>query len=226
MKTGHLICVILIPLWIGSGLERSFGSPALDVCEAITSLPLSSRPTIEMKFREMKFGKPPLVRLYFDLVLRNSRSEPRWFLLPKSLSPEHSSIGPKGGVDGLEVFAPQGKGRVIIGHFLGTGGFQAMLLPAGAEVRLRLFPISFWGDLPDHLQVELLIARRLTIGGEDAEVWFGENPVSSGRADIAERSDNQMRMLRSRHTPDNKEVATLIKEDRRIELQVAIKRKD
>ena len=224
MKTGHLICVILILLWIGS-LERSSGGPALDASEAITSLPLSSRPAVEMKFRELKFRKPPLVLLYFDVVLRNSRSEPRWFLLPKSL-PENSSIGAKGGVDGLEVFAPQGKGRVIIGHFLGTGGFQALLLPARAEVRLRLFPISFWGELPDHLQVELLIARRLLIGGEDAKGWFGENPLSSVRADIAERSDDIMRMLRSRHAPDNKEVATLIEEDRRIKLQVAIKRND
>ena len=223
---GLLICFILLPVCIGSVLVTSSGSPAPYVCSIISSLPLSSRPTIEMKFRELKYRKPPLVLLYFDVVLRNSRSEPRWFLLPKSLSPKNSSIGAKGGVDGLEVFAPQGKGRVIIGHFLGTGGFQALLLPARAEVRLRLFPISFWGELPDHLQVELLIARRLAIGGEDAEVWFGENPVSSVRADIAERSDDIMRMLRSRHAPDNKEVATLIEEDRRIELQVAIKRND
>ena len=40
----------------------------------------------------------------------------------------------KGGVDTLEVFAPRGKGRVRIGRFLGTGGFQALLLPPGADI--------------------------------------------------------------------------------------------
>src|SRR5436309_15143815 len=80
-----------------------------------------------------------------------------------------TSIGAKGGVDTLEVFAPRGQGRVIIGHFLGTGGFQALLLPPQAEVRLRLFPISYWGDPPDRLRIEVVIARTFSIGGERAE---------------------------------------------------------
>jgi len=178
-----------------------------------------------MKFREMKFRKPPLVELYFDLVLRNDRSEPRWFLLPKSLSPEASSIGAKGGVDGLEVFAPEGKGRVLIGRFLGTGGFQAILLPGGAEVRLRAFPVAFWGELPDDLPVEIVIAKQLTIGREGAGAWFGGNPISTSRADIAEGADRPMRMSHSRYTPDKKEVAIKIEEDRRMLLHVAIKGK-
>lgn len=187
---------------------------------------ISTRPAAEMTFREMRFRKPPLVELYFDVVLRNDRSEPRWFLLPSNLNSESMEIAAKGGVDTLEVFAPHGKGRVIIGRFLGTGGFQALLLPARSEVRLRFFPISFWGDLPDHLEVEIVMAKRLMIGGEKAEAWFNVNPMCSARADIAESVLSQTRMLRFRHTPDNKEVATVIDEDRRLKPQVAIKRKD
>jgi hypothetical protein len=137
-----------------------------------------------------------LVDLYFDAVLRNDRAKPRWFLLPNSLGPGTPSIATKGGVDGVEVFAPHGNGRVIIGHFFGTGGFQAILLPAHGDVRLRLFPISFWGALPDHLEIEVVIARRLTIGGEKAEAWFKFNPISTAKAGIAEAAENQTRVLR------------------------------
>ena len=215
MKKSHLICVILTPLFIGSGLERSSA-------RSFHAQPVSSRPAVEIKFREMRFGKPPLVELYFDVTLRNDGADPRWFLLPKSLSPETTSIAAKGGVDALEVFGPQGTGHVAIGRFYGTGGFQALLLPSGAEVRLRLLPISYWGDLPKSVQVEILIAKQLTIGGENAEVWFGENPASSVRADIAERADGSARMLHSRHTSDNKEVPTVFEEDRRLKLRVSI----
>src|SRR5260370_5046154 len=101
-----------------------------DIAEAKVS---STRPPAEIMFREMHLGKPPLVELYFDVVLRNDRSEPRWFLLPSNLDPESPAIGAKGGVDGVEAFAPHGTGRVIMGHFLGTGGFYALPFPPTAQ---------------------------------------------------------------------------------------------
>ena len=186
----------------------------------------TSRPAAEIKFREMRFGRPPLVYLSFDVVLRNDRKSPRWFLVPSNLGPGHAPIGEKGGVDTLEVFAPRGKGRVIIGRFLGTGGFHAMLLLPGAEVRLRRFPISYWGELPAKLEIEIVIARRLTIGGETAESWFGRNPMSSVTADISEEAESPMRISHSRRTPGNKEVAPVIEADRRFQIQVSLDQKE
>ena len=182
-----------------------------------------SPPAAEIKFREMHFRKPPLVELVFDVVLRNGRAHPRWFLLPSNLGPGHGLIGEKGGVDTLEVFAPRGKGRVIIGHFLGTGGFQALLLPAHAEIHLRALSISYWGDVPDRLSLEVLVAKRLMIGNESARSWFQVNPMCSSKADVGETAVAHTRMLGSRHTLDNKEVTTLIDEDLRLELQVSLK---
>ena len=186
---------------------------------------ISNRPIAEMTFREMRWRKPPLVELYFDVVLHNDRTEPLWVLLPSNLGPESASVGTKGGVDGVEVIAPHGEGRVVIGHFLGTGGFQALLLPAHAEVRLRMFPISYWGEPPDQLNIEVVTAKRLTIGGEEARTWFKVNPTSSVKADVAEIATSSMRMVRSRHTPDRKEVASLIEEDKRFEVKVPLGRK-
>ncbi len=189
-----------------------------DVREAKTP-----RPAAEIKFREMRFGKPPLAYLSFDVVLRNDRKSPRWFLLPSNLGPGHAPIGEKGGVDVLEVFAPRGKGRVIIGHFLGTGGFHALRLPAHAEVRLRMFPISYWGDLPDQLQVEVVTATLLTIDGKDAATWFKGNPTASVKADISENLTDPRWMISSRHSPGDREVPAHIEPDQRIKLQVSLR---
>jgi hypothetical protein len=185
----------------------------------------TSRPAAEIKFREMHFRKPPLVELVFDVVLRNDRKSPRWFLLPSNLGPGHAPVGEKGGVDTLEVFAPRGKGRVRLGRFLGTDGFNALLLSPHAEIRLRHFPISYWGELPANLEIQIVIARRLTIGGEAAESWFGRNPMSSVTADISEEAESVMRITHSRHTPGNKEVAPTIEAERRFRIQVSLEQR-
>src|SRR2546423_8957186 len=182
-----------------------------------------SRPLAEIQFHEMHFRTPPLVELVFDVVLRNDRAQPRWFLIPSNLNPQKTGIPSIGGVDALEVFAPTGKGRVVLGHFLGTGGFQALLLPAHAEIHLRALPISYWGDVPDDLRVEIIVAKRLMIDGESARRWFQINPMCSTSADITEAISGRTRMLHSRHTSDNKEVTTLIDEDRRLNLPVSLK---
>jgi len=186
----------------------------------------TSRPAAEIKFVGMRVGRPTLAYLSFDVVLRNDRRSPRWFLLPSNLGSGHGSIGEKGGIDTLEVFAPRGKGHVIIGRFLGTGGFQALLLPPRAEIRLRSFPISYWGELPANLDVEIVIARRLTIGGETAESWFGRNPMSSVTADISEEAESAMKISHTRRTQDNKEVAPTIEADRRFRIHVSLDRKE
>lgn len=186
----------------------------------------SSQPPIEIKFRQMRFGRPPLVYLSFDLILRNDQESHRWFLIPSNLGSGHGAIGEKGGVDTLEVFSPRGKGRVVIGRFLGTAGFNALLLPARAEVRMRLFPISYWGDPPDNLEIEIVIAKQLTIGGDRAEQWFGKSPISSAKVDITEDAENTMRMRTAKRTSDNKEVAPQIEEDRRVTVKVSLEKKD
>jgi hypothetical protein len=186
--------------------------------------PAQSRPPVEIQFHEMHPRTPPLVELVFDVVLRNDRAQARWFLIPSNLGPKKSGIPSSGGVDALEVLAPAGKGRVVLGHFLGTGGFQALLLPAHAEIHLRALPISYWGDVPDDLGVEIIVAKGLTIDGVPAQKWFQVDPMCSTSADITEAISGRTRMLHSRHTTDNKEVATVIDEDRRLTLPVSLKR--
>ena len=139
------------------------------------------------------------------------------------LPPNNPGIPDKGGVDALEVFAPRGKGRVIVGRFLGTGGFQALLLPAHAEIHLRALLVEYWGDVPESLQMEVIVAKRVMIGGESARSWFQVNPMSNVKADSDEAISGQTRILSSHRTRDNKEVTAQIDEDRRFEVQVSLK---
>jgi len=185
----------------------------------------TSQPAAEITFQEMRYGRPPLLYLVFDVMLRNDRTSPRWFLLPSNLGSGHGLIGDKGGVDALQVFSPRGDGEAIIGRFLGTGGFQALLLPPHAEVRLRRFPISFWGELPADLQIEIVIANGLTIGDEKAESWFGVKALSNARANISEDAESVKRLVRSKRSRDNKEVVPVIDEDQRLHLSVSLESK-
>ena len=172
----------------------------------------------EIQFVDMRLGRPPLAYLTFDVRLRNDTGSPKWFLLPSNIGPGHEPIGGKGGVDALEAFLLLRTGRVTLGHFLGTGGFNALLLPAHADVRLRRFPISYWGELPESVSIEIVIAKSLTIGSESAESWFESIPLSSKNADILTDADRAMRLGKTKHTPDNKEITPAIDVERRVDV--------
>jgi hypothetical protein len=177
----------------------------------------SDFPFVDMKFLEKQDGHPPQVMLLFDISLYNRHPEPRWFLLPDNIF--SSSGGVKnGGVNGIEVFALSGKGHVVIGHFQGTGGFQALLLPARAQVTIRRFPITVWEKLPTGaLPIEVVVANELAVGDEAAPKWFDVNPMSDAQADV---SAGQREMLGSKHTTNFKEVPVSLLQDQRMKLQV------
>lgn len=186
--------------------------------------PSNRKQAVQITFRDLRFGKPPLINLWFDVLLRNDDESAKWFLFPGSLGTQHGGIEEKGGINALEVFAPTGKGKVIVGRFLGTGGFHAILLPAHAEVRLSRFPISYWGELPSMVPIEVVIAKSLTITGEDAATWFGRDPVSDVKAEISEDAEDVRRFLVfTKHSVDNKEVRPSIDVDRRVNLNVKLK---
>lgn len=164
-------------------------------------------------------GRPPTVILLFDLTLHNQSGQPRWFVLPMWIdSPWKQG---KGGVDGVEVFSLPGARRVVLGRFLGTGRFQALLLAGGARVRLRRLPISLWEEEPAQgaMEVEIVIARRIRAGGEPAEAWFGIDPTIE---DGAEGVGDESAIIMARQTPDHKEVAVSMDEDSRVTLWVDV----
>src|SRR5438552_4159250 len=139
---------------------------------------MSHEAPITAKVVDVSYMKPPLAELFLDVVLRNGEGAARWFVLPSAL-PRRG----EGGVNVLEAQAFEGRGRAVVGRFLGTGGCYALLLPAGAEVRLQRLPIEYWGDPPARLRLDLRIATDLAVGGEPARTWFESDPTSDARVD-------------------------------------------
>jgi hypothetical protein len=97
--------------------------------------------SVEMESVAIRRQKPPHAKLLFNITLHNHHQNQRWFLFPKVMM---SNSKPKiEGIERVEIFEHKGKGRAIVTHFIGIGSFYALLLPAGAEIKLRNFPISF-----------------------------------------------------------------------------------
>jgi hypothetical protein len=117
MKKSRLICAALVPVVVSVFAAHSFSQ--------------ARRPAAEMKFREMRFRKPPLVELYFDLLLRNDRVQPRWFLLPSKLNPESTKFAGKGGVDGLKFLRRTAK-----------GASSSVIFLARADSRRSCYPLT------------------------------------------------------------------------------------
>lgn len=195
--------------------------PALSV-KSIHQFDAPWPPAAQVEFVDKRFGKPPLVYLTVDVRLRNYNELPRWFLIPSNLGAGHAPIGGKGGIDALETFSLSGKGSITLGRFLGTGGFNAILLSPHGDVRLRRFPISYWGELPEKLPLEIVIAKSLQVGTESAESWFGSDSLDSRQVDIPSDAESTQGMGKTKRTPDNKEVVPVIDVERRIELQVSL----
>lgn len=171
---------------------------------------------VEMRLVGKQYERPPLLRLTFDVVLRNRSIVPQWFFLPDRIA--LPALPVKVGIDGVEVYALGGKGRVVVARFGGTGRFQAILLPANAEARLRDLPVTFRGELPKTtLLVEVCIAKDFTLGGHTAADWLGINPLSAANSDV---SVENRESLFSKDTPGLTEVPVLMVGARKIELQV------
>lgn len=179
-----------------------------------------ARPAVEAVFAAVVPGKPPMMTLHVDVTLRNAEKTPRWFVFPGRLPADEEAAN--GGVTGVEVFDASGEGRAILGKFLGTAGFQAVLVAAGGEVKLGRLGIPVWrtSSAKGPVAFDVIVAKEITVGGLPAAKWFGAtSPVSdtraSGDASKAKRAGSKM-------TDDRSEVPVVIAEDRRVPLEVVV----
>ncbi len=179
-----------------------------------TKMTQAAHPAVEVKLVGRHPGRPPLSRLQIDVVLRNEHKEPRWFVLPKDVGQKG---GQKGGVSALEAHALAGSGKAVVGRFLGAGGFQAVLLPGGAEVRLQKLPLSAWGEPEGGLPLEVIVASDITVGGESVKGWFGADPTCEAGAHGSEEGSH---IIATKKTEGGKELPVAMTEERRIKVQL------
>lgn len=175
-------------------------------------------PAVQAVFAGRVPGKPPLMTVQVDVTLRNTEKTPRWFVFPGRLpaTPDSGSNG----VTGVEVYDVSGEGRAILGKFLGTAGFQAILVAAGGEVSIAKLGIPVWHAKPGPLSFEVIVANEITVGGLPAAKWFGAaSPVSDGRAS---GDASKAKRAGSKMTEDRSEVPVVYSEERRITLDVVV----
>lgn len=123
---------------------------------------------------------PPRVELLVDIVVLNHASEARWVLLPREAGVRPLERG------GVEAFEVERWGDVVVGSWLGAGGFRAVRVAPDGHVQLRGVPVQWTrvGDEPaawlslgvGGAPLEALACRELLVDGHRAATWFDREP--------------------------------------------------
>ena len=197
------------------------------VCLGAVALGQQNPPlaTVEMRYCDSRPGRPPLKYLSFNVTMKNQAKKAQWFLFPRALNENEPGPPPQSGIDGAEIFSTTDR-RVTVAQFMGSirlqpesaGGFQALLLPAGAAITIRDFGISFWGDNFSPLPLKVVIADQVMIGSVPADRWTGRL-LSATSADV---STKQIAMIRSKFTRRHDEVAVTIQKSGEITVANAV----
>jgi len=182
--------------------------------------------TVEIQYCGVHPGKPPLKYLTFNVTMHNLAARTQWFLWPRSLYEQTPGPMKENGVNGAEIFAAPER-KVMVAQFLGSirlqprsaGGFQALLLPAGATVTVRDFSIHFWGDNFSPLPLQVDIADHVLITSIPVDRWAGVNMLSARSADVSSR---QITMVRSKFTRRRNELPVTIQKSGEINVANAL----
>jgi hypothetical protein len=178
----------------------------------------ATAPAVEIAFAGRTPAKPPMGTILVDVTLRNAESSARWFVLPGQLPKDAEGEG----VTGVEAWELSGSGRAVLGKWLGTAGFQTVLVAPGAEVKLQRVAIPVWkaNDVKGPLAIEVVIAKDITVGGQPAAAWFEKtNPLSDSRASA---DVSKAKRAGSKMTEERDEVPVVFSEDRRITVEITV----
>jgi hypothetical protein len=147
-----------------------------------------SEPVVVVSEHRFRAGKPPSVRHTFNVTLHNPSGEARWLILPLMFP-----------YSGKKEPVPGGKAERMVNHVLGTvlsfvvgksANFQAVKLPPHGGVTLRDLSIDSWFDgFPPSTELEVIVARGITVGGEALEKIFAVK--SADGASVAVPSERE-----------------------------------
>jgi len=157
------------------------------LCVASTSGPPA---IVEATYRDVWHGKPPLAENSFDVTLTNPATAPRWLILPSTFpyaGEDHPAPG--GNEHEVQAYLLSTDPRVVIVEGV-SAHFFALRLLGGATVTLRGLRIeSWWDEHPAEVDLEVLVAREITVGGAPLAELVREDPMSATRADVDARFD-------------------------------------
>lgn len=144
---------------------------------------MTQRTPITLRYDTLGSGHPSGLWLLFDVDLKNDAAEPRWFVLPKHVRADEPAA-PAFSVFAVEVWRLNARTSIPIVHFVGSEGFQALLLPARAALQIRRLPIVWFGPVPDEpAAIRCAIADDILIEGESAARWLDVDVTAPAAAD-------------------------------------------
>jgi hypothetical protein len=205
------------PTYVRALLAITLAAAAVSCHSQEQGCELPALPEVAVKATNGTPSKPPLVVLGLDVTLRNRSAGPRWFLLPDNLPPSEGVTG----VDGVEVLGAKGTAHVVLSDFTGSKGFEAILLPAEANLVLHGVGLDYWSDEPDAdtktVDYTVIVATDLRIGDQSARDFMGVDPLCDN---VAEATLGHT--IASYETPDLKEVPVTVTEDHRVTVQLDV----
>ena len=145
---------------------------------------------VHATYRDVWRGKPPMAENSFDVTLTNPAAAPRWLILPSTF-PYTGEDHPAPGGDEVELqaYLLSTEPRVVIVEGV-SANFLALRLPGGATVTLRGLQItSWWHERPAAVDLEVLVAREITVGGVPLAKLVKVDTMSATHADVDARFD-------------------------------------
>jgi hypothetical protein len=170
---------------------------------------------VEIQYCEAKAEKPPLEKLYFHVWVHNFSRESRWVLLPLALYSAARGAARNAGIWHIDLLSDE-LGKIKLLRFDGTvralpdtpndgGGFQAVLLTAGSELRVPI-AVDYWGRPGSLLPIRAVVARQLVVRGKPIGSYF-RTPLANESATRAEH----LAVVDSWQTSNHAEVPIAIK---------------
>jgi hypothetical protein len=144
---------------------------------------MTQRPEITLRYDDLGSGHPSALWLLFDVELKNGDDRPRWFILPAHVRVDEPDAPPFS-VFGADVWRLNARVSLPYVRFIGSEGFQAVLLPASAAVRIHHVPVVWFGPAPaGTVTIRCAIVDDIEIEGESATVWLGADVTAPAAAD-------------------------------------------
>jgi len=151
---------------------------------------LTHSDAIQATFLDWRGGKPPLTFNSLDLALHNPSAEPRWLLIPATFPSEGQPWQPHGReACELQPYLLSESPRVLWIYGV-CGGFHAAHLPGDGTLEVAGVIIdSWWEDLPTSVELELIVARELRVGGQSMDALLGMPTASATGASVQAHVD-------------------------------------
>lgn len=138
----------------------------------------------DVRLTHVTYARPPKRELHLDVVLRPTAPRPRWVLLPGTASEPPAGVGPRR-IAAFYAYELTGRsGRIAAVTAIGDTDAIAVLVPASGGLTLAGVPLSYWGDPPEALELELLTAAELLVDGRPLAELLERTLASDPDADV------------------------------------------